>query len=167
MSRDRLDIALKQLEFARKYSLGLIADIPDSDWFQMPGGVTHIAWQVAHLAMAEYGLCLFRVRGRKSEDLELMSSDFRKSFSKGSTPNPDPAANPTPAEIREVLNRVHNQVLSELATYSDADLDTPVDEPHAVFNTKLGAIYFCPTHEMMHAGQIGLLRRMMGKNPIR
>src|SRR5690349_3195275 len=99
----RLEIAIKQLEFARKYSLGLIADIPDSDWFWMPTeGVTHIAWQVAHLAMAEYGLCLFRLRGRREEDLNLMPSNFRKQFSKGTIPNPDPTQNPTPAEIREV-----------------------------------------------------------------
>jgi hypothetical protein len=163
-----LEIAIKQIEFARKYNLGLIADIADSDWFRMPTpGVTHVAWQVAHLAMAEYGLCLFRMRGRREEDIDLMSSDFRKKFSKGTVPNPDPAQNPTPAEIRQVLSRVHERAMTELAGYTDADLDTPVDEPHAVFNTKIGAIFFCSVHEMMHAGQIGLMRRLLGKSPIR
>lgn len=168
MNRDRLEIAVKQLEFARKYLLGLIADIDDADWFRMPAQTaTHVAWQVAHLAMAQYGLCLFRVRGRREIDVELMSSDFRKKFSKGTTPNPDPAQNPTPAEIRTVLQRVHHQALTELAEYTDADLDVPVDEPYSVFNTKIGAVYFCSAHEMLHAGQIGLLRRLHGKLPIR
>jgi len=117
--------------------------------------------------MAEYGLCMFRVRGRREEDLQLMSSDFRKLFSKGSVPNPDPAANPTPAQLRDVLARVHAQTLRELATSSDAALDSPVDEPHAIFDTKMGAVYFCSFHEMMHAGQIGLLRRLLGKKPLR
>lgn len=163
----RLEIAIKQIEFARQYTLGLINDLQDGDWFRIPGGVTHVAWQVAHLAMAEYGLCLFRIRGRRDEDLRLMSSEFRKAFSKGSTPNPDPAANPTPNEIREVLVRVHEQSLKELAGYAEPQLDTPVDEPHAVFATKLGAVFFCSAHEMMHAGQIGLIRRLLGKKPIR
>lgn len=167
-NRTRLEIAVKQIEFARKYTLGLIADIADNDWFRSPSeAATHVAWQAAHLAMAEYGLCLFRLRGRHTEDLQLMSSDFRKKFSKGSIPNPDPQQNPTPAEIRDVLHRVHQQALTELAGYTDADLDMPVDEPHAVFNTKLGAVYFCSAHEMIHAGQIGLLRRLLGKTPIR
>lgn len=167
-SKLRLEIAVKQIEFARKYVTGLIADVAEDEWFTMPEGqVTHIGWQVAHLAMAEYGLCLFRVRGRRENDVRLMSSDFRKKFSKGSIPNPDPAENPTPTEIREVFDRVHQQALTELAGWSDEELDIPVDEPHAVFATKLGAIYFCSMHEMMHAGQIGLLRRLLGKSPIR
>ncbi len=167
-SNERLDIAVKQIEFARKYLLGIIADIADADWFRMPAeSVTHVGWQVAHLAMAQYGLCLFRLRGRLPEDATLMSSDFRKKFSKGSIPNPDPAQNPTPDEIRAVLARVHQQAMAELAGSVAADLDSPVDEPHAVFDTKIGAVIFCSLHEMMHVGQIGLLRRLLGKIPIR
>jgi hypothetical protein len=163
----RLEIAVKQIEFARQYLLGMIADIPDEDWFRMPQGVTHVGWQVAHLAMAQYGLCLFRLRGRRSEDMNLMSADFRKKFSKGSVPNPDPGENPAPEEIRAVLSRVHQQAMTELPGYTDADLDVPVDEPRAVFDTKIGALVFCSLHEMMHAGQIGLLRRLLGRTPIR
>ena len=164
---ERVEIAIKQVEFARRYMRGLIADVPDEDWFRMPEGITHIGWQVAHLAMAQYGLCLFRLRGRRSEDMGLMSADFRKKYSKGSQPNADPDHNPPPREIRATLDRIHEQALTELRGYVDADLDMPVDEPHAVFTTKIGAVYFCSMHEMMHAGQIGLLRRMLGKNPLR
>jgi hypothetical protein len=166
-SRAGLSIAVKQIEFARGYTTSLIADIADDEWFCMPGGVTHVGWQVAHLAMAQYGLCLFRIRGRQGDDQRLMSSEFRKRFSKGSAPDPEPAHNPSPAEIRSVLAGIHAQALQELAGFVDADLDTPVDEPHAVFATKLGALYFCAAHEMMHAGQIGLLRRLLGKTPLR
>jgi uncharacterized damage-inducible protein DinB len=163
-----LQIAIKQIEFARNYTLSLLADIDDADWFRQPPGCsTHVAWQVAHLAMAEYGLALFRQRGRHTDDGQLMSSKFRKQFSKGSTPDPDPANNPTPAEIRDVLDRVHQQALKELSQYKAEELDAPVDEPHAVFGTRLGALFFCSHHEMMHAGQIGLLRRLLGKTPIR
>ena len=47
------------------------------------------------------------------------------------------------------------------------ELDEPVDEPYALFPTKLGGLYFCAAHEMMHAGQIGLLRRLLGKETTR
>jgi len=168
MTKSLVEIASQQIEFARDYTSSLIADIHDSDWFQMPGNsVTHVAWQVGHLAMAQYGLCLFRIRGRSPADSELMSSSFRKKFMKSTTPNPDPAENPAPAEIREVLDRVHQQTLRELAEYNDNQLQDTIDEPYAVFNTKLGALLFCSAHEMMHAGQVGLLRRLLGKNPVR
>jgi hypothetical protein len=164
MSDARLEIACQQIQFARDYTLSLLQDIDDAQWFWRPHeGVTHVAWQIGHLAMAQYGLCLFRLRGRQPGDADLMSSVFRKKFSKGTTPDPDPAQNPSPAEIRDVLERVHRQVMTELPACSDAALNEPVDMPYAMFPTKLGGLYFCALHEMMHAGQIGLLRRLMGK----
>jgi hypothetical protein len=163
-----LDVARRQIEFARAYTLGLVQDLDDWDWFRQPReGATHVAWQLGHLAMAEYGLCLFRIRGRRSEDLDLMSARFRKQFSKGSQPEPDPSANPRPVEIREVLDRVHQQSLREMTGYSEALLNEPAEDPRAVFDTKLGALFFCSHHEMLHAGQIGLLRRLLGKSPVR
>jgi hypothetical protein len=164
----RLDIARRQITYAREYTKSLIADIEDDVWFQQPGpGLSHVAWQVAHLAVAEYGLCLFRVRGRAPGDIQLLPSVFRKQFGKGSAPEPDAAKNPRPDEIRQVLDEVHQQVLEELKGHSEKDLDVACEEPHALFSTKLGALFFCSAHEMMHAGQIGLLRRLLGKRPIR
>ena len=78
-----LNLAIQQIQFARTYTLSLLAGIDDRDWFAMPTGApTHLALQVGHIAMAQYGLCLFRIRGRQEIDTELMSSSFRKLFSK-------------------------------------------------------------------------------------
>jgi hypothetical protein len=57
--------------------------------------------------------------------------------------------------------------LEELAKYSDQDLNVKLPEPHSVFATKLGSVFFCSSHEMLHAGQIGLIRRLLGKSPLR
>ena len=166
--RTEMEIATQQIQFARTYTLGLLEDIPEEDWFRMPSGLhTHIAWQVGHLAMAEYGLCLFRQRGRAEIDTELMSSAFRKKFSKGTVPNPDPAENPSVAEIREVLSRVHQQALLELEGFDDASRQETIDMPYSVHANQLGALYFCAAHEMLHAGQIGVLRRGLGRDPVR
>ena len=43
----------------------------------------------------------------------------------------------------------------------------PVEMPYAVHANKLGCLLFCSHHEMLHAGQLGLLRRLLGKEPIR
>lgn len=169
MSDDtKLELARKQIEFARDYTKTLLADFEPGDWFKIPEGcVSHLAWQVGHLAMAQYGLCLFRIRGRQPIDTDLMSSAFRKKYSKGTTPDPDPANNPSPVEIMQVFERVYEQVMQEMPNYSAATLSEPVDMPSAVYATKLGALLFCSHHEMIHAGQIGLLRRLLGKVPIR
>jgi hypothetical protein len=163
-----LDLALEQIEFARTYTLGILAEIDEADWFTMPPGCpTHVAWQVGHLAMAEYGLCLFRQRGRQSIDLELMSSSFRKLFTRGTVPEADASMYPAPVEIRATLDRVHAQVLKEAPSFTPDQLGEPVEPPFAVEATKLGCLLFCSHHEMLHAGQLGLLRRLLGKQPIR
>lgn len=161
-----LELAIQQIEYARRHTLSLLADVDDSDWYRRPsGGVTHIAWQTGHLAVAQYGLCLFRIRGRQPGDTDLMPSAFRKRFSRNT--QPDDEVRSSPAELREVLDRVHRQALTELALVSATELASPIDEPYAVTATKLGALLFCSAHEMLHAGQIGLLRRMLGKPPLR
>ncbi len=164
----RLDVARQQIEFARRYTLGLLESIDDGDWFRQPSeGVTHVAWQVGHLAMAQYALTMIRLRGKEPEDEAIIPADFFRRFQKGTTPTADPADYPSPPEIRDVFGRVHQRALEELAGYTDEQLDVKLPEPHAVFDTKLGSVFFCSAHELIHAGQIGLLRRLLGNEPLR
>jgi hypothetical protein len=163
-----LQLALRQIEFARSYVLSILAEIDEAEWFEMPPSCpTHVAWQVGHLAMAEYGLCLFRMRGRQPIDLELMTGSFRKQFSRGSVPDADAGKYPPAAEIRATLDRVHEQVLKEAPSFTAEQLQEPVEMPYAVEATKLGGLLFCSHHEMLHAGQLGLLRRLLGNQPVR
>ena len=163
----RLTLAFNQLRQTREYTQRLLASVPAADWTRQPNeGITHVAWQVGHLAMAEYRLCLDRVRGRRAGDAELISDDFLARFGRESVPDADPKKNPSIEELRATFDRVHEQTLRELNELSEADLDQPTLKPHPIFNTKLGAIVWCSHHEMLHAGQIGLLRRLLGHPPI-
>lgn len=165
---DAVRTVLGQICFAREYTLATLADFSDDEWFAMPAGLsTHLAWQVGHIAMAEYGLCLFRIRGRQPGDLELMPSKFRKMFSRGSTPDADRAAHPSPQEMLASLERIHQQVLSEAPGFTAEQLNEATEMPYAGPPTRLGAMMFCPLHEGIHQGQIGLLRRLLGKPPLR
>jgi hypothetical protein len=66
-----------------------------------------------------------------------------------------------------MLDRVHRAALAELATMSEADLEAPSLIQLAIAKTRRDAMEFCPEHEMLHAGQIGLLRRLFGHKPLR
>jgi hypothetical protein len=160
--------AVERIAFARKYTLTLLEDIPDDQWFTPLGdGVTHVAWQVGHLGAAQYSLCLARIRGPQSEDERLITPDQRKLFGKGSTPQQDAGIYPSPPEIREMAARVHAQALDELPHLPEDKLDIPIENPHPAFTTRFGALVFCPEHEFIHAGQIALVRRCLGKTPLR
>ena len=165
---DRLELVFRRIMFVRRYTLLSLEGLNDEDWFWTPDTyTTHIAWQVGHIAISHYGLTLFRQRGRDLEvDSELMSGRFRKMFMKGTTPKPHSDEHPDPREIMEVLDRVLARTMVELPSF-EGHLDEPVEAPQAAFATKFGSLLFAPDHEMLHAGQIGMLRRMMGKEPLR
>jgi hypothetical protein len=162
----RLSEALEQIDFARRYNRERIETVPLSEWFTIPpGGVSHVAWQVGHIAIAEYRLCLGRLRPRTADDEALMPDAFLKLFVPGSTPAPA-SEYPPAAEIRSIFDRVHARVMEEVPNYPDADLDLAPLIPHALFTTRIAGLRYAPLHEMIHCGQIALIRRMLGQKPV-
>lgn len=153
----RLQLAIEQISFAPNYRVRLLDSLTPDDWFrQPPAGVTHVAWQVGHLAFAEYGLARERIRGTKPQDGELISEEFLRPFGRDSAPVPDAAKYPSSEGNRAIFNRVHQQVLRGLSGLDDAELDKPILKSHSVVKTQIWALLWCAQHEAVHAGQIGL-----------
>jgi hypothetical protein len=168
MSRTQLEAATRRLEMANRRVKDFTNDLTPDEWFWHPAEfTTHIAWQVGHLAVSTYNLCLRRLRGRTKADESLISDAFIEHFKLGSKPVAGAGNYPPVAEIQRVYEAVHAQSLQELAALADKDVDVPVEQPHPVFTTKLGAVDYAPGHEMVHIGQIALLRRLMGKPALR
>lgn len=162
-----LQIAIDGIQFARRYTNRLLDQIDESEWFWMPEPrVTHVAWQVGHLTFAQYRLALDRIRGERPEDSEFVSAEFLKIFGRDSFPDPDPSKYPSPGEIRATFERVHERVLLELPSLPESEWYAPILKPHSLFNRKIESLQWCSHHETIHAGQIGLLRRLMGKPPM-
>ena len=163
-----LSATIEQLQFARSYTLSLLNETPAERWFEIPDGLpSNIAWQTGHLAVSQYGLLMFRVRGRRSEDLGLVPGKFRRAYSRQSTPSADPAGQPTPDALVERLTCIHDAALTELGLVQPEILLEEAERPWTAWPNKLGAIMFCPLHEQLHAGQIGIIRRSLGLAPLR
>lgn len=165
MTRSR--IALDQIVFARTYTLRLLDSIPEGDWFRMPTeGVTHVAWQVGHLAMAHFRLCLERFRGPRPDDESLISKAFIATFGRDSVAAADPNQYPAPADIRAKFDRVYARVLTDVPDITEPELDAPPLTPHRLCKTRVECLFWASAHEMLHAGQLGLLRRLLGHKPL-
>ena len=164
----RLEFALNAVRFARGYTNGLLDAVPEENWRRMPEpGVTHVAWQVGHLAWAQYRLIFGRVLAGRCEAPALIPAEYSELFGKGSRPNSDASQYPGNAEIRSVFDSVHGAVLKHAATIPDSVLDEPSAPPHPAFTDKFGALLWSARHELVHAGQIALLRRLFGLPPLR
>ena len=162
------DAVMGQVEFARNYTQELLENTPEELWPIVPTGASsHIAWQVGHLAVSQYGLMLFRQRGRAEGDLELMPGWLRKRFGRGSLPPRELSEVPSRASLLECLSKIHAASMTALPGFTAEQLMEPIEMPYAVHPIKLGALLFCPLHESIHIGQIGMLRRLHGLSPIR
>ena len=110
---------------------------------------------------------MLRVRGRQPEDLELIPGRFRKAYGRESVPNAEHEGQPSAEELLQRMTTVYERSLAELESIDPVVLLDPVGMPYAAYPCKLGAILFCPMHEMIHAGQIGVVRRGLGLSSVR
>lgn len=162
------DQSLEQIVWARSYSLQLIHSVPEDLWYVRPAGLdTHLAWQVGHLAVSQYGLMLFRQRGRLPGDLKILPGWLRKQFGRGTTPSRGSEGMPSREELLEKLHVINDRALEEVPELTSDQLTEPTEMPYTAYPIKLGALLFCPIHEAIHAGQIGILRRAHGLEPLR
>lgn len=162
------DQTLWQFEFARQYTLELVRATDRQRWYEIPSGsAASLAWLLGHIAVSEYGLLLFRQRGRADIDLELMPGVFRKRFGKGSNPATITADDFSADAIIQRMSAIHAEAMRFVANMDAQSLRDPIDMPYAVYPNKIGAILFAPLHEMLHAGQIGAWRRAIGLEPVR
>jgi DinB superfamily len=158
-----LELATEQIKFARSYTLDVLAGVNDDDWFRPPpGGVTHLAWQVGHLAMAEFRMVLERVRGARPDDADVLPPEYLQIFGRGSEPLAAGVNYPPMDTIRGVFARIHERVLAELQFFSDVQLAVRPLTEHRIANTGLRCLWWCSQHELIHTGQIALIKRQLG-----
>lgn len=161
-----------QLERTRVLSLQMIERVPHEQWFEMPAGVTHVAWNVGHMAIAEYFLGLGLVRGVRESDRDFIPESYVELFGYGSVATSDPSSYPSPPEILAVLAAVHKTLLEETRAMPAPELSEPCRflegefDHHPIFDQKGGALEWLGYHEHVHIGAIGLLRRELGSKPI-
>ncbi|MBC03410.1 MAG: hypothetical protein CMJ34_08935 [Phycisphaerae bacterium] len=163
---------IHQIERTRLLTLQMIERVPHDRWFEMPTGITHVAWNVGHIATAEYFLGLVFVRGLREEDAGMIPGNYAELFGYGSEPQADPDPYPSPDELMQTLDAVHRQLLLETRAMPSEKLDEPPVfddvwlDHHPMFDQKGSALEIVAFHEHIHIGTIGLLRRELGSEPI-
>lgn len=103
---------LADLRFSHEYAAKLIDAVPHAEWAESPGGVSCVAWQVGHLAMAQYRLIFERSLGFAADGAGIIPAEYLVLFPRLSVPGP--AGYPRPAELREAFESVHLRALAEL-----------------------------------------------------
>jgi uncharacterized damage-inducible protein DinB len=136
--------------------LNCLQDISDADAQQcLAGGGNSIAFLAAHLTDTRH----FLVQHLGSPLSNLLARYLADARSIA-----DIRAWPTVDEIRGAWLRVSAHLQSILATLSEADLlEGNVHRFPLGDSTRLGMIEFLAQHDSYHLGQVGFLRRQLGK----
>jgi hypothetical protein len=156
----------QQMIVTQDYTLSLLRTVPAERWLEIPpGGVSNVAWQVGHLAIAGYRLGLSRIREPRPGDSDLIPAHYLELYGKGTHPSPAADQNEPTEGLMRVFQAVHQQVLRESEGWQDEDLEMECLLPHPIFSKKIDSLWWYSRHEAIHAGQIGLIRRMLGYEP--
>ncbi len=160
---DISDHQITPLETARQWTHVLLEDLTDDEFFRQPGiHLQSAAWIIGHLTWAEWGLIAMRGHGQPA-----MGEPYHGMFGRGSTPG-DGKGYPSRAELMSERERIHRESLPLLRALTGDRLSEPIHgDPHPMMKTKADILTMVAMHEAFHAGQLALLRRLMGKPPKR
>jgi hypothetical protein len=158
------EVLAEQLDGTRDWTLKLIADLKGDDWrFAPMPGLAHPLWLCGHLAVSQDILIHARCLGRG-----VVDPAFAAKFPIGGpVPSAGEAVYPSPEAIRRVMDETHARTLAAVRGMPDALLAEPAfgkdGAIHPHYRDKRGAVSHCVRHEAFHAGQIAMIRRLLGK----
>lgn len=118
-----------------------------------------LAWQLGHLACVEEEVVLLFGQA----DAPVVPPDLRRLCASGAPPPPPDAPYPPLVELWALLDRTHTRLLGLLEGVTPADLDRPPHTANPYFRSLGQAIYEAALHENYHVGEIGALRKALGK----
>lgn len=159
------DFIAATLNEGRNLVLAMLADLR-GHLTVMPTtrGGNHALWLAGHITMAEAAIVLKYALG-ENDPVEK----WRGLFGIGTTSNPDAGVYPSLDEILKEWERIRARVLEVLSTMKDEDFDKPSLAPKEFppsFATIGGLFGAACSHQMLHAGQLTDIRRVVGLKPV-
>ena len=159
------ELLVEQFNDTRDWTKKLLADIHGDDWFFQPApGLAHAVFLAGHLAVSQD--LLIHTRCLKAP---ILDDSFKKHFPIGKpVPSVVEYGFPSVAAILATMDDVHEQTMEIIRTMNDSLLAEPAfaadgKSPHPHYKDKRGAVSHCARHEAFHAGQIAMIRRLLGK----
>jgi uncharacterized damage-inducible protein DinB len=153
---------LRQYEMPRRMVLALSGDFTDEEATRPAGGQKPLVWYLGHIALTDnYLLTLF------GDESSALTAEHNERFGRGSDGHAD-FSDASKAEMLDILEATRGRVTALLSSLAPEDLDREArgEAVHPSFKTLGSALALVVSHCAYHAGQIGDLRREMGKNPM-
>ncbi len=147
-----------QLEFTRFITEQVSQDLTDNHLTILPENFGNPGiWILGHIAINRANYICYGL-GEK----DRLPEGWSALFGRGSTISKDLSIYPSATEIREFMKKEYAATMTFLLSLTDADLQRVPVIPSQIFKTVAEVFYATTTHEAYHAGQFGLIRRLVG-----
>jgi uncharacterized damage-inducible protein DinB len=137
-------------------------DLKPEEYLHRPAaGANCTAWVIGHLTLTKRSM----LERLEVKDLPPLPEGFEKRFSRDE-------GSPQASEFGDVttllpLFEQHCHALMQAVQKSPVEqLDQPLPKPHPLFSTLGEMVNFMALHAALHAGQITIIRRSMGRPPL-
>jgi uncharacterized damage-inducible protein DinB len=153
-----------QLDLPYRMITALAADFTEEQAKEAGDGRKPLVWYLGHVIIARNGLLKLFAGGGD----EAVTREFAERFGRGSDGSADFSDAPGKAELLEIYTRIQERATEFVSTLAPEDMGREPDReaPHPLFKTLGMALTLNASHDAYHAGQIGVLRRAMGKDPL-
>ncbi|MDB5017173.1 MAG: DinB superfamily protein [Mucilaginibacter sp.] len=139
----------------------VLADIneEESDIRLVPS-INNVKWLAGHLVWGQSGLARIGSVAMEIAWLDLYNTQL-------SAPPSKEIKAPSLNEIKEAWNKLSAPIRHGLENLPDEALNNPVEFPLPLFNTVEGLWAFINDHQAYTIGQVGILRRALGKEAMK
>jgi uncharacterized damage-inducible protein DinB len=151
---------LKETMSLSRFLMGLyLSDFTEADLLTRPSDAGNtLAWQIGHLIVSEHNM----LNGIKPGASPALPSGFAEAHSKETARGDGPFA--SKAVYLAAMEAQRAATLAAIDTLSEADLDQPAPEAMRSYAPTVGAVFIMiGGHETLHAGQVAVARRSLGK----
>ena len=149
------------LHTSRYIMTSYLSDLSDDDLLVRPvPAAHHAAWQLGHLILSESQM----INGIRAGSAPALSPEFAARHDKGAAKAGDPAHFYPKSQYLSCMNNLREATLTLLSQLSEEDLSKPGPEAMRSYAPTVGSVFLSiANHELMHSGQIAVIRRALGK----
>jgi uncharacterized damage-inducible protein DinB len=155
------DVIAHSLTTSKSMMHRFVDDLSPQEFLHRPAEKANCAaWLIGHLILSERG-------GLKTlgADLPSLPDTFEQRFSRDEG-CPQAAEFGDVAQLMPLFDQHRDRLIEAVKRATPEQLDQPVPKPHPLFSTAGQLANFLAHHVTLHAGQITIIRRSLGRPPV-